>query len=149
MIITKKVKLKVNAVSVKHYRELGYIIPQKNIEIEIEVEDLSKGNHTIVDVKCDICGRVNQMEYRTYLRVIEGGFYTCNTCKCVKSKCTLERLYGDKNFNNRKKYKETCQRKFGCDNGFQNENIKDEIKKVSRIFKRINSRIINYRRNEI
>ncbi len=130
MIITEKVKLKVNAVSLKHYRDLGYFIPQKNTEIEVDVDDLSIGNHSIIDVECDICGKINRMEYRTYLRITDN-YYTCNKCKNIKSQNTNEKIHGDKNYNNRNKYKETCKSRFGCDNGFQNECIKGIIRNTN------------------
>lgn len=130
MIVTEKVKLKVNAVSLKHYRDLGYFIPQKNTEIEVNVKDLSVGSHSKVEVKCDVCGKITTMEYRTYLS-ISRDLSTCNTCKDVKSKNTKKKIYGDSHFNNRNKYKETCMDKFGCDNGFKNKDIKEKIRQTN------------------
>ena len=42
----------------------------------------------------------------------------------LKGKQTKKTLYGNENYNNRDKYKETCLEKFGCENPFQNEQIK-------------------------
>jgi hypothetical protein len=44
-----------------------------------------------------------------------------------KTKITNLKLYDDENFNNRKKFKETCLDKYNCENVFQDENIKNKI----------------------
>ena len=64
--------------------------------------------------------------------------YCSNKCKGLnkdwvkKQKISKEKKYGDPNYNNRTKYKETCLEKFGCENVYQNELIKEKIKEVKK-----------------
>jgi len=46
------------------------------------VDELSKGSHKKIQVKCDICGREKLLSYKTYLKNLNhGNYYACsNTC---------------------------------------------------------------------
>lgn len=48
-----------------------------------------------------------------------------------KSRQTKLNRYGESNYNNREKAKQTCNEKYGVDNVFQAENIKDKIKETN------------------
>jgi hypothetical protein len=45
-------------------------------------------------------------------------------------KQTKKEKYNDENYNNRKKYKETCQKRFGVENPFQSSKIKEKSKET-------------------
>ena len=47
-----------------------------------------------------------------------------------KIKQTKKERHGDENYNNRKKYIQTCLKKFGVENPFQSEDIKDKSKQT-------------------
>lgn len=45
-----------------------------------------------------------------------------------KAKHTKLKKYGDENYNNREKYKNTCKTKYGVENTFQSDEVKEKIK---------------------
>ena len=47
-----------------------------------------------------------------------------------KAKMTCKNLYGDENYNNRPKYRETCIEKYGVDNCYKAEAIKQKIAQI-------------------
>lgn len=56
--------------------------------------------------------------------------YYLGTQECIeKSKITKKEKYGDVNYNNRTKYKETCIEHFGFENPMQSSNISSKTKK--------------------
>jgi hypothetical protein len=91
--------------------------------------------------KCSICGKVLDKEKYD----LKSGKYLSNTlhcsCKCSandkitihKRKQTSKHRHDNFTFNNRKKYKETCLKNFGCENVFQSEIIKNKIKNTNLI----------------
>jgi hypothetical protein len=56
MVITKKVLIKVNNRSLKHYLNKGYFCKTGDL-IEIKIEDLSIGSQYEILVLCDLCGK--------------------------------------------------------------------------------------------
>ena len=66
----------------------------------------------------------------------------CPTCsnsnpkRYEKIKTTIKERYGDVHYNNREKYKQTCLEKYGVENPFQVESIKNKIKET--IFEKYN-----------
>ena len=48
----------------------------------------------------------------------------------VESRNTKQERYGDPNFNNRPKFKQTCQEIWGVDNPFQSEEVKEKIRET-------------------
>ena len=82
--------------------------------------------------ECPTCHKkhifINRLDHYPYPK------YCSNKCKgqskewLTKQKETKKELYGNPNYNNRKKYKETCLEKYGCENVYQNEEIKNKIK---------------------
>lgn len=150
MIITKEITLKVNPKTLTHYKKLGYNINGCEI-ITVPVEHLPIGSKILVLVKCDICGKEKELSYKSYnSNVSKYPIYACCekcankkrelTCldkygvkynkdrKEFKEKSDLTKLekYGDINYTNRNKYKETCLEKYGCLNSFQVEEFKQK-----------------------
>ena len=98
--------------------------------------NLSKGSHTKVNVKCDVCGIEKSIEYRFYLKnVNNGGFYACSR-KCCQSKIdsTCYEKYDVKNPSQFELFKTkiilTNLNKHGVENPFQSSEIKERIKDV-------------------
>lgn len=128
MIISEHVDVKINPSNKNHFKSFGYDINQKIITVPIS--HLSVGSHTEISIKCDICNCEKLVEYRYYLSKIKiGGYYVCSNCKNVKIKNTCEKLYGDRNYNNREKCKKTNLKRYGFENPFEREDVKDKIKK--------------------
>lgn len=95
MIVTEKVLIEVNNKNIHIFRKkLG-----SDIEIglnEISVRDLSKGSHFRVEVKCDSCEVINNIEWRSYLKFTkdETDIYCCKKCNNVKVRKTNLERYG-------------------------------------------------------
>jgi hypothetical protein len=95
MIVTEKVLIEVNNKNIHIFRKkLGC-----DIEIglnEISVRDLSKGSHFKVEVKCDSCEVINNIEWRAYLKFTkdETDIYCCKKCNNVKVRKTNLERYG-------------------------------------------------------
>jgi len=130
MILTEKVIVGIDKRTKEHYKNKGYNV--ENNEIEINVTDLIANSNCEIDVKCDICGIEKIISYRRYmLSFNNGGFYTCNKCINVKNKKTRLDIYGDENYNNRKKQKETCIKNFGVDSFTKTEEYIEKTKETS------------------
>lgn len=160
MIITKFIKIKVNAKNIKHLIENGYSNIKVNDIIEIKPEHLTKGSHTKIKVKCVVCGKErDNLMYKEYLRNIKKhGYYSCaGTCSSDKNKKTCLEKYGTDNYSKTKecklkvkktnlekfgvdcyaktdifkeRFKETCLEKYGVDNPSKSKNIKEKRKKT-------------------
>lgn len=93
-------------------------------------------NNIEVLPECPTCHKkhifVNRLDKPPY------PIYCSNKCKgkskewLNKQKETKKELYGDTNYNNRNKYKKTCLEKYGCENVYQNEEIKNKIKDIKK-----------------
>jgi hypothetical protein len=83
-----------------------------------------------VIIKCDICGKEKEIEYREHVRqnqLHNFNFDTCRKCGNIKNKITNKEKYGDENYNNLKKCKNTKFEKYG-DSGYSNiEKTKKQI----------------------
>lgn len=96
MLVTKQAYVIINGRNVKHLESKGYEIPKeldnkgrlrtpRGTGIFVKVEDLSKGSHTLVAVKCDYCGRIVKRPYRAYLKWHDDNFGDCCP-KCIQPK---------------------------------------------------------------
>jgi len=77
----------------KYYESKGYVFTKWKDELEVKVEDLPKGSHSEVKVKCDACGELLDIPWFTYVdNVKENGDYFCRICavKLFSSKKRIE-----------------------------------------------------------
>lgn len=99
---------------------------------------------------CMYCGKIKK-----FLSISEGYIKTCSDIKCRyknynigdkisktmnesgiaisrvrKIKATKLKRYGDENYNNIEKHKETCLDKYGVDSHFKNKKIKEKIEQI-------------------
>jgi hypothetical protein len=77
------------------------------------IENLPKNSHKMVDVKCDNCGKEKKVKYQSYNISTNSNtekFY-CSNKECIN-----------------KKRKIALQKKYGVDNVFQLEEVKNKIK---------------------
>jgi len=111
MILSTTVFLKMNNRYVKHYINKGYEVKGGQI-IEVKIDDLTKKSNILIEVKCDSCGENKKMKYSTYNRYTKNRTekYYCNKCNDIKRKIT-----------NKEKY--------GVENVFQSETIKEKRNK--------------------
>jgi hypothetical protein len=134
MILTKTVIIRPNSKTLKYYKNLGYdcVIHSK---IEIPVEHLTKGSHQILNVKCDFCGKEKKLDYNSYWRNTDHltiPYACCEKCGMKKRDTTNLKIYGTKNvFENEKikeKIKKTYKRNLGVDHPSKSKEIQDKTK---------------------
>ena len=81
---------------------------------KIPIEKLATSSHYEVEVTCDYCGKLLKIPYKRY---------TLNTKVVNKISCS--------NINcSNQKIKDVCQKKWGVDNPFQVDSIKEKIKET-------------------
>jgi len=125
MILTKKVKVKMNSFTKKHYNDLGYFY-KVGEEFEILTEHLTEQSHIMIRVKCEICGKERELAYYNYRSNHKNcNFYSCKECKNFKYENTCNEKYGVSNTSKlketTKKREKTCRQKYGCNNPMQAE----------------------------
>lgn len=135
MILTKKVKIKTKTAKKKYYENLGY--DMSNEYVEINVDDLSKGSHIKIKVKCDCaeCGKEREIPYKQYLSSSKLGYYTCGPkCSQSKNKITNNIKYGFdyplKSDIVKNKSKKTCLEKYGVNSPTKTNEHKEKLKKI-------------------
>lgn len=98
-----------------------------------EVDKLCEGSHKKILVECDICHKQSYKPYRQYLISCKNGnFYCCSpTCAQVKNRKTNTKKYGCENVFQSQKIKdksvETNNEKYGVDYPSQSEEIRKRI----------------------
>jgi len=127
MLITKKVKIRLNNRNIKHYiKKLNNDKLKINDEIEVPIEIVTKGSHVIVVVKCDECDKEKEMMYKTYNRY-EDGYYCTKCVKKIKTQQTNIKKYGVKSpLQNKEikiKFNNTCKERYGVIYPLQNKEI--------------------------
>lgn len=134
MLLSKTIKLKIVSNQCKRYKELGYEFKCNDI-IEVRVEDLPMQSNQKVLVKCDVCGKEYYLQYCDFTK--KSGITICKDCTAArvdKSKQTCMEKYGvDNPFKSekiREKQKQTVLNKYGCENVFQNNDIKEKSRKT-------------------
>jgi len=125
------IEIKINNANRNRYLKLGYEISEKQKRALISIKDLAEHSKIIVDVRCDICGKLKKLRYDHYIHNVKNyNIYTCSK-KCAhvsnKNKLTCLKKYGDENYNNRDKFKKTCLDKYGVDHNFKISNVKNKI----------------------
>jgi DNA-binding transcriptional MerR regulator len=78
-LVTEKLKIKWSTTSRQHYIDLGYNFTKIGDLFEVDVKDLSDGSCNLVQVGCDYCDNVVDMQWRQYLN-LRGDTYCCPEC---------------------------------------------------------------------
>jgi hypothetical protein len=117
MLISKEVEVGLNSINIKHYENLGYIIPRyedsrhnivvkRGTKILVKVEDLTNVSNVGIQVECDECNKILNITWGDYLKCVkEDGKYYCN--KCALKLYTSENMRVTK-LKNSKSFKEWC-----------------------------------------
>ena len=136
MLISQTAKVKWNSRNKKYYVDLGYIFTKMGEEFDVNVDDLTPGSNSIVNVQCDYCGRIYTIKWEVYKRLKKKtiALDCCGNSECTtkKSKQTIKEKYNvdsirELDFVN-EKIKNTNIEKYGCENPFGNKNIQNKIK---------------------
>lgn len=132
MIINENCKVTLNSSNMKIYFKLGY---NGNVgdEIDVKYKDLTKGSHSMVQVKCDICGDEKEIKYNQLVKHNYTENYFCK--RCNKKKNLMEK-YGVINVfqlnDIKEKTKKTNLEKYGVENPSQSEVVKEKKKDTNR-----------------
>ena len=136
MLITKNVDIKINKSNFNHYLQDFIDIKLGDI-INIPVNKLSKGTHKNIQVKCDICGKEKYLSYTVYFKNINKTNIYCCSSKCSRTKVkqtNLER-YGVENIFQldviKEKVKQSNLEKYGFEYAIQSNSIKEKVKKTN------------------
>lgn len=78
-LVTEKLKIKWSTTSRQHYIDLGYNFTKIGDLFEVDVKDLSDGSCNLVQVGCDYCENIVDMQWRQYLNH-RGETYCCPDC---------------------------------------------------------------------
>ena len=136
MILSEKVEITLNSANFEHFHSLGYTNLKNGNKLIVPIKHLNKGSHSIIKVKCDICNKEKNIEYRFYLSCFNRqNFYTCSSkCGKIKSTKTCIEKYGKNYYSQTEeckiKVKNTCLKKYNVDNVSKDENKKDKRKKT-------------------
>lgn len=136
MLLTVNVDVKIYSKNINYYKNLGYLNIKNNDIINIPIDNLSKGSHIIVSVKCDVCGKIKNITYQKYIANINRqNYYSCSQ-KCGNNKRINTNInkygvdYLIKNDDIKNKIKKTNILKYGVSNPFQSIECKIKIKET-------------------
>lgn len=132
--VTKTVVVKWNNHNKNHYINKGYEFTKRGEELVVKVEDISKGSHVKVTVKCDYCGNEFEVQYCNLIKSYE--LYPKVACRKCRGKKTVDcdnQRYGC-HHTQLEEVKEkaiaTNLKKYGVEYHTQNEKVKSKIKKT-------------------
>jgi len=146
MLITKKVKIRINNINIKHYSKIFNDL-KLNDEIEIDIENVTLGSHVKVEVSCDKCGTIKYMSYKTYIKYINNNnnLYYCNICNLERRKKTMIKKYGVEfpmqSIDLKLKIKETNKKIYGTEWALQNNIIKNKLYETN--FKKYGTKVVS------
>lgn len=147
MIISERIIVKGS----KYYKELGYDISEKYIDINIS--DLKRGSHVNILAKCDYCEKVKEISFKMYnkniLSSVKGKFACSNECGLLKSIENNIDKYGvdhpSKLEITKIKSKETMLKKYGVDHPSKMESVKiSKSEKMKSQSNEVSKRVVEY-----
>lgn len=135
MIIEEYIIIGVSSRNLKHLIELGYDA-KVGVDISVLSTHLSKNSNIIIKAKCDLCGEKTQLKKTNYTKSLKSNnYYCCPKCASYKVKETFLKKYGVNNVfqleNIKDKIKETNLKKFGVEHPQQNKDIKKKTLKTN------------------
>ena len=148
MLLSKTVKVK----SSKYYKDLGYDIDERYIEIDIK--DLPKGSNSIIESSCDYCDNIKEISYKNYNKNISiNGKFSCSIkCGCLKSKETNLEKYGVESINQleskKEKSKNTIKERYGVSHISKLDSVrKRKSVKMKECGDLVSNRVKDYRKS--
>lgn len=99
MLLTKVVEMKWNGRNKRHFTEKGHTFTKMGESFLVKVEELSKGSHIIIELKCDFCKREYERKYKSYLyykdaHPLNNHIDCCNKCVYKKNELQYIEKYG-------------------------------------------------------
>lgn len=135
MILNETVPVAWNPRNKKMYESLGYEYTKMGDYIQVKVEDLPPSSKAVLDVKCDVCGKVMRRRVPDYINCHSEEFGdTCLDCCQSKRESTNIEVYGNKctalNPDVKRKQIETQKKNNGGVLYFQTEEFKERSKQT-------------------
>lgn len=132
LVENQTVIIKWNKSNKDYYESKGYILDSNNREIEVAVEDLTKGSSALVKVMCDYCGEMVEKTYNIYNKQHHEKYGDCCAkCQPKKNALVCQEKYGVSNAGGiesaREKAINTSIERYGVDNPAKAEEIKQKI----------------------
>jgi len=115
MLLTEKVEIvltKRNCLKLRNKYDLDN--PKIGDIITVNIKDITIGSKIVVDVKCDYCGLEFKQPYKRYNLSIKD----INKSSCSRYQCSNQKI------------KDVCQSKYGVDNPFQLNTVKEKSKQT-------------------
>lgn len=141
LILPQTVMVKWVSGIIKWYESKGYKYTKMYDEFEVNVEDLSKGSHIMVEVLCDYClengtETIINRSYKDYLRhnnnLTEKD--SCKKCGTLKQEQTMLKNYGVKHALQNKeilnKQIQTNVERYGVEHAMQSMEIQEKFKQT-------------------
>lgn len=133
MLISNTAMVTWNSRNKKHYVERGYSYSKMGDSFEVDVNDLTPGSQSVVQLRCDYCGRDYNIQWVTYNGILRKEVIRADACKkcCeLKSRDAIHSRYGS--FSgmfaaSNEKRQRTNLDKYGACNPFANEGVKAKI----------------------
>lgn len=116
MILDNKIQIRINPRNIKHYEKLGYENLIMNNFIFVDPKDIPHTSHIEINCECDICHVKKIIRLSDYNKITKNQTekYYCCDCKNIK-------------------IKETNIKKYGVDNVFKSDIIKEKIVKTNNL----------------
>jgi hypothetical protein len=136
MIINKNVEITISKKNIKYYKNLGYN-SVLNSKIVIDISHLPLNSKFKIECKCDICHSIKNISYSLYNKSTthSSDLYYCNKCSYLKIKKNNLLKYGVENvFQSeivKDKIKQTNLEKYGFENPNHNIEIRNKIKETN------------------
>lgn len=132
MILSKTAKVKLWAANMQRLLDLGYIGKRGDI-IDVNIEHLSDGCYSDIEVACDICGNCRMLKYKDYNKSMKNmGYYVCPKCSPKKIEDVNLKKYGVKSALQvdtvKEKIKNTLTERYGVDNAAKSEILKEKAR---------------------
>jgi len=79
-LITEEVEILWERPTCSHYKQLGYVFTGIKSKLIVRVTDLTLHSNVKIDVKCDNCNKINNMQYGKYKKQLRDEKYYCGKC---------------------------------------------------------------------
>jgi hypothetical protein len=136
MLLNEYTTINISNKNKKYYIKTGYDI-KKFGKYVIKTKDLSSGSHVKVNVKCVHCNNIKNVRYYDYYKITTNNTedYYCKNCKHIRTQNTIFKKYGINNvFQSeeiKNKIKETNSKLYGVDYPMQNKIIQEKTIKTN------------------
>ena len=111
------------------------VIEKTDDYIIVDISKMKTGTNQRVDVQCDYCGKILNVKFNDYKRVMDRnliGKYACRSCGGKKCKETMNIKYGVDNCSQlddvKNKKIKTCKKNYNCDYPMQSKLVKDKTR---------------------